>query len=101
MALKGGFGDSVTFWDSVASKFGTNDHVFYELYNEPHIGTAATGTDLDTFLNGNTAYTGMIDMIAAVRAHSKDSVLVIAGQLNWAYDATSLITLDGMLDASN
>jgi len=42
----------------------------------------------------------MLPMIAAVRKYAKDSMLVIAGQLNYAYDADSLITLDGMISNS-
>jgi len=70
-------GGSIEFWESVAAKFGTNDHVFYELYNEPHLDN--TTADLDVYLNGNATYTGMIEMAAAVRKYSSDSVLVIAG----------------------
>lgn len=65
MPLKGGFkGDAVDFWASVSEKFGTNDHVMYELYNEPHMN------DIDVYLNGNDDYTGMLDMIAAIRKNS-------------------------------
>jgi len=27
----------IGFWDSVSSTFKDNEHVFYELYNEPHV----------------------------------------------------------------
>lgn len=92
-------GDSVQFWESVAQKFGQNDLVFYELYNEPHLKN--TTADLDVYLNGNDVYAGMIEMSNAVRKYSTDSVLVIAGSQNWAYDANSNIALDKLLDASN
>jgi aryl-phospho-beta-D-glucosidase BglC (GH1 family) len=68
---------AIEFWESVASKFGDNDHVFYELYNEPHL--ANTTADLEVYLNGNATYTGMTEMADAVRKHSNDSVLIIAG----------------------
>lgn len=79
MALKadGKTGGSTEFWESVASKFGNNDHVFYELYNEPHMKN--TTADLEVFMHGNDTYTGMLEMSDAVRKYSKDSVLVIAG----------------------
>jgi hypothetical protein len=37
---------AVEFWESVAAKFADNDHVFYELYNEPH-------TNANTYENGD------------------------------------------------
>ena len=39
MAMRGkeGVGDSVEFWESVASQFSDNELVFYELFNEPHL----------------------------------------------------------------
>ena len=30
-------GDSIAFWESIASEFKENEYVFYELYNEPHL----------------------------------------------------------------
>jgi len=73
--------------------------VFYELYNEPHLKN--TTADLEVYLHGNDKYTGMMEMANAVRKYSNDSVLVIAGSQNWAYDADSLIALDKLLDSSN
>ena len=32
-----GTGGAIEFWDSVSSIFKTNELVFYELYNEPHV----------------------------------------------------------------
>ena len=85
-------GGALDFWDSVSAMFKDNDHVFYELYNEPH----NNATDL--FINGNDQFAGMLDMIAAVRKNSPDQMLVIAGANDWAYDATSLVALDGQTD---
>ena len=96
MAFKAasGTGGGVEFWDSVSEMFKDNDHVFYELYNEPHNNTN------DLYLNGNGTYEGMLDMIAAVRRNSADQMLVVAGANGWAYDADSLIELDGKVDDS-
>ena len=88
-------GDALLFWDSVASTFGENKMVFYELYNEPHI------SDLDAYMNGNAEYAGMLEMAATVRTHTADSVLLIAGADGYAYDADSLVTLDAKLVAQN
>ena len=89
LKAKAGTGGAIEFWESVSAMFKDNDHVFYELYNEPH----NNATDL--FINGNDTYAGMLDMIAAVRKNSPDQMLVIAGANDWAYDAASLIELDG------
>ena len=39
-------GDSVLFWEALASQFGDNELVWYELYNEPH------HSSYETWLNG-------------------------------------------------
>ena len=62
-------GDSIAFWESIASEFKENEYVFYELYNEPHLQSE---TDNDIYLYGDDTYVGMIEMIEAVRKHSKD-----------------------------
>lgn len=87
MALKGGKGDAIQFWDSVSKAFAGNDHVFFELYNEPH------DIDADTFVKGSGTYAGALDMIDAVRKNAGDNVLVIAAS-DWAYDSDSLLKLD-------
>lgn len=90
MPFKTGSTSAVNFWKSVATKFASNDHVFYELYNEPH-------TDENTYLNGNSQFESMANMVAAVRKHAPDGVLVIAGEKDYAYDAQSAIDLDNKL----
>ena len=90
MPFKTGSTAAVTFWDSVATKFASNDHVFYELYSDPH-------TDEDTYLNGDSQYESMVNMVSAVRKAAPDSVLVIAGAKDYAYDAQSAIDLDKKL----
>ena len=78
MALKvradgGPTGNAVDFWSSVAQTFGANELVFYELYNEPHID------DVDTYIHGSDQYAGMLEMLAAVRAHAPHAVAIVAG----------------------
>ena len=88
LRAKSGTGGSVEFWESVSETFAGNDHVFYELYNEPH------NNKTDVFIHGNSEYAGMLDLIAAVRKNTADGVLVVAGGNDWAYDADSLVELD-------
>jgi aryl-phospho-beta-D-glucosidase BglC (GH1 family) len=80
MALRAatGTGGAIEFWDSVASTFGTNDHVFYELYNEPHFSEDDPDAQ-DIFESGNETYVGMLEMISTVRKHSTDSMFIIGG----------------------
>lgn len=89
MATKGKAG-GVTFWDSIASTFGENSYAFYELYNEPHT------SDFSAYLNGDDSTSGMLEMLAAVRKHTSNPV-VIAGQQGWAYDADSLVQVEQAL----
>lgn len=84
----------VSFWDSVASKFGSNPMVFYELYNEPHRLTQ------DQWQNGDSHTSGVLEMLAAVRKHTQ-SPAIVAGYTGWAYDADSLVTLDATLKQQN
>lgn len=86
----GATGDALAFWDSVAKIHGSNKMVFYELYNEPHIDAA-------TWMNGNSQYVGMVEMAAAVRAHTADSVLVVAAAGDYAYDGDSHVQLWGQV----
>jgi len=92
-AAMAGKGESncVDFWDSVASRFADNGNVFFELYNEPHRVTQ------DQWMNGDSQYSGMLEMLAAVRKHSTNPV-IIAGYGGYAYDADSLVEIDGHLN---
>lgn len=89
MAGKGAT-NCVDFWDSVASIHGSNSYVFYELYNEPH------RVELDAWMNGDSTTSGMLEMLAAVRKHTTNPV-IIAGYGGYAYDSDSLVQLDGKL----
>jgi len=80
----------VSFWGSLAERFAANPYVFFELYNEPH------RVDLKAWMNGNEQYSGMLEMLQAVRQHSSNPV-IIAGYGGFAYDADSLVHLDATL----
>lgn len=86
MALKGS-ANAVDFWDSVSAHFGNNKLVLFELYNEPHID------DYNIYAHGDSTYAGMLEMYAAVRKNAPNSMVVIGGQKDYAYDATSLAQL--------
>jgi len=63
---KPGTGGAIEFWRDVSARFKGNDHVFYELYNEPH------DNDADTFIYGNDTYAGALDMMAAIRDNTSE-----------------------------
>ena len=58
----------------IASLFSSTPHnnaqVFYELYNEPHV------QNVSQWMNGDSSTAGMLEMLAAVRAHSKNPVII-------------------------
>ena len=87
-------GNALDFWDSISAMFKDNAMVFYELYNEPHIG------DVDAYLHGNTQYAGMLEMLSTVRKNAPGAVCVIAGAAQYAYDSDSLLALDKALVAA-
>ena len=91
MATKGA-SNCIDFWDGVAGNFSNNSMVFYELYNEPH-------TSVDPWMNGDATTAGMLEMLAAVRKHTANPV-VVAGAAAFAYDSASLVQLDAKLKAS-
>ena len=84
-------GNALDFWDSVAAEFGANKRVFYELYNEPHT------SDTDAWMSGSASVAGELEMLATVRKHAPDAMVIIAGAAHYAYDVDSLLTLDKKL----
>ena len=90
MALKGNgnstiSGDSLTFWSTMAKKYATNPFVFYELFGAPHIDS------YETWMEGNTVFEGMRTMTAAVTSQGVKGMILVGGQLDFAYDANSLV----------
>jgi endoglucanase len=87
--------NSVRFWTEVATRYGQDGRVMFELYNEPH------DVSWQIWLHGGTTSqgwqaVGMQDLYDAVRGAGANN-LVIAGGLNWAYDLTGVPTnpIDG------
>jgi hypothetical protein len=89
-------GDSVEFWSSLAQRYGHNELVMYELYNEPFVA------DYTTWLQGGGGggFEGMQQMYDAVRQHTPN-VVIVAGAANYAYDAESLVRFEQDVSPSN
>jgi hypothetical protein len=80
--------NSVRFWSELATRYGQDGRVAFELYNEPH------DISWEVWLHGGTTgqgwqAVGMQDLYDAVRATGANN-LVIAGGLNWAYDLSGV-----------
>lgn len=82
------------FWKSVATKFASNDHVFYELYNEAN-------TNGDVFVHGNDQYASMFDMVSAIHEVSFDPVIIVGGPNDYSYDSNTLCWINSHLDMGN
>lgn len=93
--------NSVRFWHSVASTFGSDNGVMFELYNEPHsVSWSVWRNGGPVTVNGNTYQAaGMQQLYDAVRSTGASNV-VIAGGLKWAYDLTG-VTNGYALSGSN
>jgi endoglucanase len=97
--------DSVKFWQDVATRYASDGHVLFELYNEPHDidwltwkngGTVTDVYDPDT---SDTDYArtlpityqavGIQALYDAVRGAGAHNV-VIAGGLNWTFDLSGI-----------
>ncbi|HSY22613.1 MAG TPA: glycoside hydrolase family 5 protein [Polyangiaceae bacterium] len=85
---------SLTFWQQVAAKYGSNPNVLFELYNEPHVGGyMPQSADWTTWLSGGTSsgftVVGMQQLYTAVRTAGATNLIVIGG-LAWAYDLSGV-----------
>ena len=79
--------NSKQFWTELASKYASDGHVLFELYNEPH------DISWDVWLHGGTVgnyqAVGMQDLYDAVRATGANNV-VIAGGIGWAFNLSGV-----------
>ncbi|MEI9941674.1 MAG: glycoside hydrolase family 5 protein [Pseudomonadota bacterium] len=80
--------NSVQFWFEVASKYKSDGHVLFELYNEPH------DINWSVWLNGGSVAeyhaVGMQDLYNAVRVRAGADNLVIAGGTGWAFNLSGV-----------
>ncbi len=76
---------SPAFWSSVATRFGSDQAVVFDLYNEPHDVSWTCWRDGCTVDGWQAA--GMQSLVDAVRATGATNVLMIGG-LGWSGDLT-------------
>lgn len=80
--------NSVTFWTEVATRYGDDPKVLFELYNEPHDVSWSVWRDGGSSGEGWDAV-GMQTLYDTVRATGTDNLVIIGG-LDWAYDLSGL-----------
>jgi hypothetical protein len=78
---------SVTFWQTVASRYKNNPLVAFDLYNEPHDVSDSVWRDGGTTTTNGVTYTtpGMQRLYSTVRGTGATN-LVMASGTNWASD---------------
>jgi endoglucanase len=95
-------GDSVTFWQQVASMFSSYSNVLFEIYNEPHpanwscwmngcIITNDTGSSNDCQCSKTLSYqaVGMQTLVNTVR-NTGATNLILVGGMNWGFDLSQV-----------
>lgn len=94
---------AVAFWQQVASAFGSNPRVAFDLYNEPYDVTQSVwldgGTAPDPNPGGPATYpvVGMQQLYDTVRSTGATNLVVVSG-LNWATQVpTSLVRGTGIV----
>jgi len=97
-------GDSVTFWQQVASIYKGYNNVLFELFNEPHPSqwscwsgpcNMTNDTSYSDDCHCTKAFTyqgvGMQALVNAVRNAGASNVVIVAG-MNWGYDLSKIGT---------
>jgi hypothetical protein len=80
--------NSVTFWSEVATRYGDDGRVLFELYNEPHnVSWSIWQSGGDT--GDGWLAVGMQQLYDTVRSTGARNLVVVGG-LDWAYDLSGV-----------
>lgn len=79
---------AISFFDTYSRKYADDDHVIYEICNEP------------SDLPWSTIKSYAQDVVSTIRANDPDGIIVI-GTGNWSQNVDQIQSDGGMLDASN
>lgn len=79
---------AIRFFDTYSRKYANDDHVIYEICNEP------------SDLPWSTIKSYAQDIVSTIRANDPDGIIV-AGTGNWSQNVDQIQSGGGMLDASN
>jgi aryl-phospho-beta-D-glucosidase BglC (GH1 family) len=80
--------NSITFWSEVATRYGGDARVLFELYNEPHDVSWAIWKSGGATNTGYQAV-GMQQLYDTVRATGAQNLVLIGG-LDWGYDLSGV-----------
>jgi len=91
--------NSLTFWQQVAARYKGDQHVLFELYNEPFVGRGPNppSSSWDIWLNGGNdsadgfTVVGMQKLYDTVRGTGANNLVLIGG-LYWADDLSGIST---------
>ncbi len=92
--------DSIPFWQQVATRYGGDPGILFDLYNEPHDvpwacwrngGCSVQSSTVSPATGTPVAYmaVGMQQLYNVVRAAAPSSVVLVGG-LDWAYDLSGI-----------
>ena len=76
--------EAVAFFQEMATKYGANHNVIYEIYNEP-LNPAGAGKATSALVWSEVIKPYALDVIAAIRAIDPDN-LIIVGTPTWSQD---------------
>ena len=79
---------AISFFDTYSRKYADDDHVIYEICNEP------------SDLPWSTIKSYAQDVVSTIRANDPDGIIVV-GTGNWSQNVDQIQSGGGMLDASN
>ena len=79
---------AISFFDTYSKKYADDDHVIYEICNEP------------SDLPWSTIKSYAQDVVSTIRANDPDGIIVV-GTGNWSQNVDQIQSGGGMLDASN
>ena len=79
---------AISFFDTYSRKYADDDHVIYEICNEP------------SDLPWSTIKSYAQDVVSTIRANDPDGIIVV-GTGNWSRNVDQIQSGGGMLDASN
>lgn len=79
---------AISFFDTYSRKYADDDHVIYEICNEP------------SDLPWSTIKSYAQDVVSTIRANDPDGIIVV-GTGNWSQNVDQIQRGGGMLDASN
>ncbi len=100
-------GDSVAFWTAIATKYASNQYVWFEVYNEPFDPNATSqnpnpanpSPERTTWTGiwgttGNSTYYDVNTLYTKIREVAPNNIVIVSGAFDYAFDDISLIAFN-------